>query len=255
MKSKIILTALLSAIIALPIFSQRMPEILAIRDLEIQEEVNEVAVQNAFKDLTKKLNWYFLGNTAFIGKGNRGDRVEKYVFLWGFDLKDHRDYYYPPDSTSGSAAAIEAWGKIGRPGLPYLKESPKYTDYQLLGFNKMIDPQLGEVVAIRYPEIIPQKEKEFISRMENEWYKNSENFIEGIGYYFYKGDRGERLGKYMHVLTIDTYETYVKYWTKEGEWTEEGNKAFEPVGELHEEIMSYFKEGSFDAYTDYIIVR
>ncbi|MFC2123259.1 hypothetical protein ACFLU5_00490 [Bacteroidota bacterium] len=255
MKSKIILTTLLSAIIVLPIFSQRMPEILAIRNVEIQEDVDEIAVQNAYKDHTKKMTWYFLGNSAFLGKGNKGERVDKYIFLWGFDLKDHRDYYYPPDSTSGTAAALEAWGKIGRTELPYIKESPAYTDYQLLGFSKMIDPQLGEVVAIRYPDIIPQKEKEFQSRIENEWYKKCENLIEGVGTYFYKGDRGERKGKYMHVLTIDTYETYIKLWKKEGGYTEEGNKVFEPVKEFHEEMMSYFKEGSFGTYTDYIIIR
>jgi len=115
----------------------------------------------------------------------------------------------------------------------------------------MIDPQLGEVLGIRYPEIIPGKEKEFNQKMEGEWYSKCEE----LGSFFYVGDRGERKGKYMHVIAIDTYESYMKYWTDEGESTAAGTKAFEPAKAFHDEMKGYFKEGTLNTYTDYIIVR
>jgi hypothetical protein len=124
-----------------------------------------------------------------------------------------------------------------------------------MGFDDMVNPKLGEVIAIRYPEIKSHLEAEFQRRLKADWLDDLQNGIKGLSMYFLKADRGERKGKYMMLMVFDTYERYQDYWTYEGQSTTAYEGEIEPHIDMIETISTYFEEGAFDQYTDYIALR
>jgi len=237
-------------------FGQNMPECFAIAEMEMDPVIHEVAIENSYSEIHQAIKKEFTGYNFFLLKGIRGERPTKYTIAMCFDLIEFRNYYYPSEGGGMSKNGQDKWRRTGLvQGMPFVKETKRHTDYILLGFDQLVNPQLGEVIAIRYPEIKPDMEAEFERRLMAEWLEDLHKGMEGLHIYWLKADRGERKGKYMMLLVFDTYERYRDYWTDEGQSTAAYNEVVEPYLEVIEAMSAYFIEDAFDQYTDYIAVR
>ncbi len=237
----------------LSIHAQNMPECFAIAEMEMDPVIHEVAIENSYSKVHQAIKKEFTGYNFFLLKGIRGERPDKYAIAMCFDLIEFRDFYYPSEGGGLSKNGQDKWRRTGLvQGMPFVKETKRHTDYTMVGFDQLVNPQLGEVIAIRYPEIKPDLVAEFESRLLNDWLEDLHKGMEGLHIYWLKADRGERTGKYMMLLVFDTYERYRKYWTDEGQSTAAYNKAVEPYLQDIEDMSTYFVDETFDLYTDYI---
>ena len=235
---------------------QNMPECLAIAEMELDPSIHEVAIDNSYKRVHDGIHHEFNGYDFVLLKGIRGERPEKYTIAMCFDLVEFRDYYYPSEGGDLSRSGMDKWRKTGLvQGMPYLKETNLHTDYILMGFDQLVNPKLGEVMAIRYPEIKSGMSREFERRLMDEWLQDLHKGMKGLHIYWLKADRGARNGKYMMLLVFDTYERYREYWTDEGQSTAAYSEVVDPYLNTMETLSTYFEDGAFDAYTDYIALE
>ncbi|MDH5597897.1 MAG: hypothetical protein OEY34_02170 [Cyclobacteriaceae bacterium] len=237
----------------------KLPEVVSVRNVEIVNVVAEILYANSVKEYAELETQYLPGVKRFLMKGERGVRTGKYVFVYTFDHMYTRNYYFPtPDAESYpkyTAQISESMQNIG--SSDYLEGKVKvddaYTDYVILNYAEMINPQLGEVIAMRFFEIPEKKQKkfeEFTKQIHDAFQKN----VDGYFIYIGKGDRGERNGKYVMITAIDTYDRRNVYFPETEVLSDEYNEAIKNVNEIITKMNSYLGDQDL-AFTDYLVIK
>ncbi|MEA1878373.1 MAG: hypothetical protein U9N86_16145 [Bacteroidota bacterium] len=251
MKNRILLLVLGLSISASS-FSQDLPEVIAMREIEIHEETNEVIFKNYYRKWCDVLKEHSKGMSGWLMKGDRGERVDKYIFTYGFDYKAARDYYFPSippaDYKQFYALPQEALSKLP----PGVEGTNTYTDFVVLGYADIVRPQLGEVIGIHCLDVKTNMQDDFESFVSEEFNSAMHNKIPGLNLYVLKGDRGERKGHYILVYIFDTVERRSEYIPREGEVTKEFTKVFKQVSTVFEKFKGF--QNDEISYTDYIVM-
>ncbi|MCK5821738.1 MAG: hypothetical protein KAH17_07625 [Bacteroidales bacterium] len=233
-------------------YSQDLPEVIAMREIEIHEEANEVIFNNYYRKWCDVLKEHSKGMSGWLMKGDRGERIDKYIFTYGFDYKAVRDYYFPTippaDYKQFYALPQEALSK-----LPAGVEGTNtYTDFVVLGYADIVRPLLGEVIGVHYLDVKKKKEISFERFVTKEFNVAMHNKIPGLNLFVLKGDRGDMTGKYILVYIFDSVERRNDYIPLEGEPTKEFLDAFNQISTVFEKFKS-FQNDEF-SYTDYIVI-
>ncbi len=160
--------------------AQDMPEVLAIREIELRPQTNEIVFLNYYNKWCKDIKAYTKGVNAWIMKGDRGVRHDQYSMVWGFNYVETRDYYFPVSDITNYPkwnAALERF-QFKAPEDPLIEDMTEYTDFIIVGYDTMLNPQMGEVVSVSYPNVITGKEKEFenfVTKSLNEFFQDNIN--------------------------------------------------------------------------------
>ena len=233
-------------------FSQDLPEVIALREIEIHEETNEVIFKNYYTKWCDVLEENTKGMSGWLMKGERGERVNKYVFAYGFDYKAARDYYFPTEPPA-DYKQFYALPQEALTNLPSGVEGTNtYTDFVVLGYKDIVRPMMGEVIGIHYLEVKKRKGEDLEKFVVEEFNPVVFNKIPGLNFYVMKGDRGDMEGHYILVYVFDTIERRNNYIPEEGTPTEEFKKAYEPFIEVWDKFWSFINGEA--SYTDYIVV-
>jgi hypothetical protein len=77
--------------------------------------------------------------------------------------------------------------------------------------------------------------------------------LEGLRFYLLKGDRGDRVGKYLAVFECESVAVRNRYFPSPGEMSEEAQRFFASYAAVSEKWTAFATP--FDViYTDYIVV-
>lgn len=251
MKSRIFLFVLGIGICASS-FSQDLPEVIAMREIEIHEETNEVIFKNYYRKWCDVLKEHSKGMSGWLMKGDRGERINKYIFTYGFDYKAARDYYFP-SIPPGDYKQFYALPQDALSKLPAGVEGTNvYTDFVVMGYADIVRPMLGEVIGIHYLDVKKDVEGKFESFVTGTFNTGMYNKIPGLNLYVLKGDRGDMKDHYILIFIFDTVERRNDYIPREGETTKEFQKAFESVSQVYEKFQSFLNDEI--SYTDYIVL-
>ena len=238
--------------ISLSCFSQDFPEVVAMREIEIHEETNEVIFKNYYQKWCDILEENAKGMSGWLMKGDRGERLNKYIFAYGFDYKAARDYYFPvtppADYKQFYALPLEALSNLP----PGVEGTNTYTDFVVLGYVDIIRPIMGEVIGIHYLDVKSRKSDELEKFVIKKFNSVMQNNIPGLDLYVMKGDRGDMQGQYILVFVFDTVERRNEYIPQGGVPSEEFKSAFQVVSDVYEKFFSFLN--SELSYTDYIVV-
>ena len=248
----ILITFIIGAVIGLNAVAQDLPEVIALREIEIHEETNEVVFKNYYTKWCDVLKENSKGMSGWLMKGDRGKRLGKYIFAYGFDYKDTRDYYFPTEPPADYkqfyALPQEALSK-----LPAGVEGTNtYTDFIVLGYKDIVRPMMGELLGIHYLDVKPRKSADLEKFVVEKFNPSVYNVIPGLNIYFLKGDRGEMEGKYIMMYVFDSYERRNAYVPEPGKPTEEFKEYIEPVLEYFDKLQEFLNEDV--SYTDYVVV-
>jgi hypothetical protein len=237
--------------------SQNLPEVIALREIEMHKGTNELIFLNYYNQWCDLITEYSKGASGWVMKGDRGNRFGEYVFAWTFNYKSTRDYYFP----SGEMSNYPQWNAVlsqfnfHAPEQPLVDSMYSYTDFIVLGYPKMIAPQLGEIIAVRYFEVEEEKRNVFEAYVENTYHIAYQKHIDGYYNYVLKGDRGDKVGTYVLLTVFDTADRRNSYYPVPGEPASDGfMEQWENVADVETRFRSYLPEGIEFDYTDYIVV-
>lgn len=239
--------------ISLSAISQDLPEVIALREIEIHEETNEVIFKNYYQKWCDVLEENTKGMSGWLMKGDRGERIGKYIFAYGFDYKAVRDYYFPtiPPADYKQFYALPQEALTNLP--PGVEGTNTYTDFVVLGYADIIRPMVGEVLGIHYLNVKQRKADDFEKYVTGEFNAAMNNKIPGLNLYVLKGDRGDMEGYFILIFIFDTVERRTGYFPGAGEKpTEEFKEVFQPVSQYYDKLQSFLNEEI--SHTDYIIV-
>lgn len=237
--------------------SQNLPEVIALRELELIDGTNEIIFLNYYTRWCQLITEHSKGASGWVMKGDRGERSGEYIFAWTFNCKSTRDYYFP----SSDMANYPQWNAVlsrfhfQAPKQQLVDSINSYTDFVVIGFPRMIAPQLGEIIAIRYFEIPEDKKAKFEAFVEEEFHPAYQKNIEGYYNYVLKGERGDKIGKYVLFTVFDTADRRNEYYPVAGGLASESFVSqWKKVQDIDEIFRSYLPYSIDDDYTDYIVV-
>ena len=112
-----------------------MARVIGIHRLELKPGATDAQAQALAAQMAQAK---IPGTKAVIGKGDRGERANEYVFITEIDSVETRDRYFPP----GGGAASAEWDQLAA-GYSELREQfeavftnfpdPLFTDYVIIG--------------------------------------------------------------------------------------------------------------------------
>lgn len=237
--------------------AQNLPEVIAFRELELHKETNEIIFLNYYNRWCDLITEHSKGASGWVMKGDRGERNGEYVFAWTFNYKSTRDYYFP----ARGLANYPQWNAVlnlidfHAPEQPLVDSLNTYTDFIVVGYPKMIAPQLGEIIAVRFFTIPEENQEEFETFIENEYHMAFQENIDGYYNYVLKGDRGDKVGMYMLLTVFDTADRRNEYYPIPLEPASESFMTqWQNVEEIENRFREYLPESIDFDYTDYIVV-
>lgn len=237
--------------------AQNLPEVIAIRELEMSEGSNEIIFLNYYNRWCENVASYSKGAGGWLMKGDRGERNGEYIFAWSFNFKATRDYYFPASNWSNYPQwqAILQKFDFAAPKTPLVDSIKSYSDFVVVGFSNMISPQLGEIIAVRYFSIEESLQTEFEEFVTTVYHPTFQKSIEGYYNYILKGDRGDKKGSYILLTVFDSADRRDEYFPvplmpASDSYQEQWNETEEIVNKFN----SYLPENIDFDYTDYIRV-
>jgi hypothetical protein len=256
-KKVIILALVLFPALYSDVSGQNLPEVIALRELELHSNTNEIVFLNYYSKWCDLIREHSKGASGWVMKGDRGNRSGEYIFAWTFNYKDTRDYYFP----SSSMANYPQWNAVlnkfefRAPQDPLVDSIKSYTDFVVLGFDEMIMPQLGEIIAIRFFEVEEEKQSEFEDFVISEFHPAYQANVEGYYNYVLKGDRGDKEGMYSLWTVFDNADRRNAYFPVPLEPPSESFiRQQESILVIDEKFRSFLDENIDFDYTDYVVV-
>lgn len=248
--------------VALMLFGQNLPEIISSIPIKVKEGHSPPEVTNYVKAMNRGLNEFGRGIGAWISYGDRGERAQQLVWGFTFDFKEARDYYFPKadDNSEGANPQFDALAqRMADSGFNLnqdLTEAEPYTDWVCVGFDDLVNPQLGGLVAVRTMPIKSGSEAAFEKFVTSELYPAYQKNAPGFNAYVFRGDRGQGKGSYLMLWSFQSVDQRNSFFpTPEGEATEAFNKAYANISPVMEKLAQFTDSTvQSTAYTDYISI-
>ena len=242
---------------------QNLPEVFSAIAIKIKEGHTAPEITNNARALNQGLKKHGKGIGYWVSYGDRGERAGKLSVGFTFDFKENRDYYFPKadDNSPGANPQFEALSqKLMDAGISFgqslSEEESGYTDYVCVGFDDLVDPQLGGLVAVRPLQVKAGSEGAFEKFVTSDLYPEFARHLPGVRAYVFKGDRGEGKGGYILLWSFDTVDRRNAYFpSSDGDASEDfmkENAKLTPVNDRMAEFLS--EEMTAASYTDYITI-
>jgi hypothetical protein len=109
---------------------------------------------------------------------------------------------------------------------------------------------MAKVIGIHEVELRPGAQAADLERFITEEFIPASQRVPGMQVSLLKADRGERVGKYVMLMEIESVETRDRYFPSSGEPSEAFQRAMPTAGALMEKLGAL---GS-STFTDYVVV-
>lgn len=237
----------------------QVPEVFSAREISLKEGVDATEFHEMAKESAQQLAEKSLGMYSGLMKGDRGSRDGKYLATYGFMYKAARDYYFPTEDAKEypQIAALQAKMSTtrGTSMEDMVTGGETYTDYVMLGFNQIIDPKGGSVVSMHEIDIKAGNEAAFEKFALDQLIPAWQEKVDGMYIYVFKGDRGERKGKYLYAIVFDSVERRDAYFPAAGEGPSD-LLASQSEGMWFDDIAEKLGiTGLGTNYTDYVFIN
>ena len=203
----------------------------------------------------------FKGIKSVVMKGDRG--VEKNDICWinFYNSKELRSEYFKDEgifvpNEKGmelQEKVMPTWNELSKLGPSELDFS---TDWVVLPINNTSEQKIEKGNMLGAHVLKPQLNPDVTMNQFLEFMVTRYNPVveKNLGWksYFLRADRGKFQGKYMMLYWIESVEARDKFYDSEGRRTEEGDKAFEKIRPLYEEMQKMVNLSS--EYTDWVVL-
>ena len=185
----------------------------------------------------------------------KGKRMGEYTEFYVFESLKERNRWNPKPGVS-SEETKKAFENMGETWSKWreLVSSLEYTDYVVLPFSGTIDVKPGNVVAIFECDFILEEGMTFedLEQLYQKEYGPSimKNF-QGTQFCVFKGERGDRTGKYTEMIVFKSLKEYNKWFMEDGKLSEKAKQAFDNMREIQDRMEKMY---SYNNATYYIVL-
>ncbi|GEM_PF-1623985 len=191
--------------------------------------------------------WAALGSDveSHFFRADRGKSMGSYWLVWSFPTTEARARSLPPDGSGFSRASQQLAGEAARLPESFVSAAGGYTDYELIGADKIAALPEVELLGVHYIQIRPDKADAFDAFVRDTVHPALVGKIPGMDLLYYKGVRGEMVGSYLLIFAIETHEDRARYWPTGSSETQTLKDAFAPLKPIAEALKDYQVPGTY----------
>jgi hypothetical protein len=245
----ILAAGLISFVMAEPVLAQKVTlgDVLVVATPSVKPEI-DAGVFEAHMVERYAPSWNVLGDeveTHFF-RADRGKGIGSYWMVWSFATEEARRRSLPSPRVSGfSDDARRQVGDNGRMPAAFVADEGGYTDYVLIGADRLAARPAVELLGVHYIQIRPDRAEAFDAFVRDKLHPAVVGKIPGMDLLYYKGVRGANEGRYLLIFAIETHEARARYWPTGASETQALKEAFAPLKDLAQELKTYEAEGTY----------
>jgi len=204
---------------------------------------------------------HYNGIKSVVVKGDRGAEKNKICWINCYESEELRAKYFKDEgmfvlNEQGEellGKVMPTWDELSKLGTSQVESS---TDWVILPINTSSNQTLqkgnllgAHLIKLKLdPDVTMNQYLDFLTK---KYIPMLEKGFQGWKVFLMKADRGEYKDEYMWLYWIESLEARDRYLDSEGNANDEGNKAFEQVQPVFDEMQ---KLGTWSStYTDWLI--
>lgn len=224
-----------------PSFSQRMKmgEVMVISNSSVNDEVNGEQADHFVGKVNAVLGKSIPESSVFLFQADRGDKKGESLLVCSFPKEKNRK------SLSKNVFTDKIFTSGSRNLKDFLSKPDAYTEYRLIGADKLkILPSIS-LLGIHYIKVKPERSTEFEKFVVDKLHPTVGNILPDMQLLYYKAVAGDNTGSYITIFALESTDARHKYWPEGQPETEALKAAFRPYNDVAKGLEPYLVEGSY----------
>lgn len=216
-------------------------EVIMVSTSPLKEDVKPEALQMFIDNLAPDWNQK-TGVSIYALPADRGKRKGELLLTCIAEKEsDRRALGKGSPFTDKNFSSAGTSGKLS----DFLSNPEAYTEYRLIGANRMKSLPLTGMLGIHYIQVKPERAEEFEKLVIEKLHPAVGQLLPDMQLLYHKAVDGENQGSYVTIFTIESVEARERFWPTGGAEQEIVRQTFNPLKELAKELGDYLVEGSY----------
>jgi len=180
----------------------------------------------------------------YLLKADRGDRNGEYLLIC-----ISPDKKAPGRGENGSPfsdkSVTSATGILSKKPSVFLENPDAYTEYHLIGGDRLSPLPTVEILGIHYLKVKPELAEDFERLVIEKLHPAVGNLVHDMNLFYYKAVDGEDKGSFITIYAIESISARERFWPTGGQEQDIVKQLFGPHKDLARELGSYLIEDSY----------
>jgi hypothetical protein len=223
----------------------KLGEVIIISTPTLKNDVKPEALRTFFsKEVYSDWKKSAPGTGMYLLQADRGTDENKYIMACVAEDPAAREGSLPPGSPF-SNETFSSVGSLTSDPSDFFTEPEKYTEYRLIGAEKVGRLPEAGILGIHLIQIRKEKSDAFEVFVQEELHPALTHLFPDMKLFYYKAVAGENAGSYILLFAIESVQTREKYWPTGGPETEAVKKAFQPLKDLAKKLSTFQVKGTY----------
>jgi hypothetical protein len=220
-------------------------ETIFISSSPLNKDVNPLVYESyMLTELVPSWNSNSPGASMYLLKADRGDRNGELLTICMASGKEIPEKLGKGSPFADKSVASVA-GDLSKPPSNFLKNPDAYTEYQLLGGDRITPLPSVEILGIHYMKVKPEKKKDYEKFVTERLHPTVGNLVHDMNLLYYKAVNEEDKDTFITIYAIESVEARERFWPTGGQEQDIVKELFGPYKDLAKELASYLVEDSY----------
>ncbi len=184
------------------------------------------------------------GIALFLLEADRGNRDgELLTVCVAQGMNDARQL--TKGSPFGDKSVASVAGEVSKLPSAFLQDPGAYTEYQLMGGDRISPLPTINILGIHYMKVKPEMKKDYEKFVVQQLHPTVGNLVHDMNLLYYKAVDGKYKNTYITIYAIESVEARERFWPTGGQEQNIVKELFGPYKDLAEELATYLVEDSF----------
>lgn len=196
------------------------------------------------KEFVSEWNQRSPGPTMYLLQADRGDRNGEYLTICiATKQEDHKKLISSSPFTDKAVTTVTS--NLSKLPSAFLEKSDAYTEYQLIGGDRITPLPRVEILGFHYIQVKPELAKDFEKLVIEKLHPTVGKLVHDMNLLYYKAVAGENKGSFITIYAIESIAARERFWPTGGQEQDIVKQLFRPYKDLAKELGSYLIENSY----------
>jgi hypothetical protein len=184
------------------------------------------------------------GVNMYLLKADRGDRSGEYLTICIASDKE-AGKKRGKGSPFGDKSVAVVDGDLSKQPSAFLEDPDAYTEYQLMGGDRITPLPSVEILGIHYMKVKPEKKKDYENLVTQRLHPTVGNLAHDMNLLYYKAIDGQDKGTFITIYAIESIAARERFWPTGGQEQDIVKQLFGPYKDLAKELGTLLVEDSY----------
>jgi len=208
---------------------------------DVDPEIFKLFMQT---ELLPAWNRNFQGATMYLLKADRGDRRGEFLPIC---ITSNQEVSRILDNGSpfSDKTVTAVRGSLTKKPSAFLENPDAYTEYQLIGGDRVAPLPTVEIIGIHYLKVKPELAEDFERLVIEKLHPTVGHLVHDMNLLYYRAVSGQDKDSFITIYAIESMAARERFWPTGGQEQDIVKQLFGPHKDLSKELGSYLIEDSY----------